>query len=236
MHRLALFTAVLVGCSVTQSEDLETSGMAATITVSADGSGTSTVTTRLSTDANALNSIQLDSGDILSATADTQSEDMSVTNVLGDITYNATFSGGGQGGTPYIIALNRRAGFISAPSSLVSMPQPFDITEPSSSSTISRSDDVTVTYDMSGTSDAMSWSVTSGACASAASGSLSSDSGSFTISKGALAPTEANEQTATCQVTITLERTRSGTIDPHYGYGGTITAAQTRSITFTSTF
>jgi hypothetical protein len=52
---------------------------------------------------------------------------------------------------------------------------------------------------------------------------------------GGLVPSDAGEKNATCQVTITLQRTRTGTIDSHYGYGGTINAAQTRSVTFTST-
>jgi hypothetical protein len=208
--------------------------MGATITVSADGSGASTVTTRLSTDADALNSIQLDSGDILMTTVGTQSQDMSMTDILGDITYSATFNGADQSGASYDIALNRKVGFVSAPSSVVTMPSPFDITGPTSTAMISRADDVTVTYDMSGTSDPMSWSVSSGTCVSSPSGAVSNDSGSFTISSSALAPTAANEQTAICQVTITLKRTRLGSIDTHYGYGGTITAVQERSVTFTS--
>ena len=81
----------------------------------------------------------------------------------------------------------------------------------------------------------MTWNISSGSCASNPSGSVSNDSGSFTITKGALVTNDAAEKTATCQVTITLQRTRTGTIDSHYGYGGTINAAQTRSVTFTST-
>jgi hypothetical protein len=210
--------------------------MAASITVSADGSGVSSVSARLSTDANALNSIQLDSGDLFLATAGTQSQDMSMVDILDDITYQASFNGQDSAGTAYNIALNRRSGFVSAPSSTVTMPSPYNITAPTATATFSRAnDDIPVTYDSSGTGDPMTWNISSGSCASNPSGSVSNDSGSFTITKGALVTNDAAEKTATCQVTITLQRTRTGTIDSHYGYGGTINAAQTRSVTFTST-
>jgi hypothetical protein len=236
-HSSLLLTALFaLGCSVTQSEDLETSGMGASITVSADGSGVSSVSARLSTDANALNSIQLDSGDIFLATAGTQSEDMSMLDVLDDISYQASFSGQDSAGTTYNVALNRRSGFVSAPSSTVTMPAPYNITTPTSSATFSRqSDDVTVTYDSSGTGDPVTWNISSTTCSSSPSGSVANDSGSFTIAKGSLVTTDAQEKNLTCQVTITLQRTRTGTIDSHYGYGGTINATQERSVTFTST-
>jgi len=210
--------------------------MSASIVVSADGTGVSTVSARLSTDANALNSIQLDSGDIFATTVGTQSQDMTMVDLLGDITYQATFNGADASGASYDVALNRRPGFVSAPSSIVTMPQPYNMTAPTSTGTFSRAnEDVTVTYDTSGTQDPMTWSVTDGSCASAPSGTVANDSGSFTIAKGSLVSTEANQKTTTCQVTITLKRTRTGTIDSHFGYGGNITATQGRSVTFTST-
>ncbi len=233
---LLLTTLLALGCSVTQSEDLETSGMAASITVSADGSGVSLVSARLSTDANALNSIQLDSGDIFLASAGSQSQDMSMLDVLDEITYHASFSGQDGAGTMYNVALNRRSGFMSAPSSTVTMPAPYTITAPTASATFSRaSDDITVTYSSSGSGDPVTWNISSTSCSSSPSGSVANDSGSLTITKGSLVTTDAQEKNVTCQVTITLQRTRTGTIDSHYGYGGTINAAQQRSVTFTST-
>ena len=237
MRNLAfLLTSFLVACTVTQSQDLETSGMAVSIVVSADGTGGSNVSAKLSTDANALNSIELDSGDLLVVTVGTQSEDMSKQDLLGDISYQASFNGLDATGTSYDIALNRRSGFVSAPASIVTMPTQFNITAPSSSATFSRANDaITVTYDTTATGDPMTWSVSSGSCSSGPSGTVAGDSGSFTIAKNALIPSDAQQKNMTCDVTITLKRTRTGTVDSHYGYGGNITATQQRSVTFTST-
>jgi hypothetical protein len=230
-----LLTALgtLAGCSVTQSADLATSGMAASITVTADDSGTANVTTRLSTDANSLDSIQLSAGDTLVASAGSQSQSMSYIDVLDDLVYSATFQGAGADGTAFNVALNRSR-YVSAPSSTVTLPKPFNVTAPASTATFSRTkDDITVTYDTTGTSDPMTWSVSS-ECSNGGSGTVANDAGTFVIAKGSLVAQDPKTQAMTCQLSITLKRTRTGSVDRAYGYGGTITAAQQRTVNFNS--
>ncbi len=216
------------GCTDLQSSDLKTAGMSTTMSVTADGTGQTTVTAQFNVDNNGTDFVNLSSGDSAVAQVAGQSRTMSQSNVLGDIAYETTFSGEDAAGTQYTIALQRTTD-VSAPSSVCTLPDGFNVTSPTSTGTFSRSSDLTVTYDTPGSGDTMTWSLSG--CTNA-SGSVTGDSGSFTIPRGTLTP--AGTQSGTCQDTITLTRARPGQIDSHYGSGGSIVAQQVRSVTFNS--
>jgi hypothetical protein len=143
------------------------------------------------------------------------------------------FSGKGDEGTSFTIALTRSKE-ASAPNTTVTLPAKFNITAPTGSAlSYSRAnDDIVVTYDNSGKADEMSYTV-DGPCLSPYSQTLSADTGTFTIAKGSLQLLGQNSETS-CAVTITVLRTRKGTLDSAYA-GGSAYGAQARVIDFTTT-
>ncbi|HEY3822596.1 MAG TPA: hypothetical protein VGL81_35770 [Polyangiaceae bacterium] len=229
-----MFFVSVAGCTDLSSADLKTAGMSADITVSADGTGQSQVTAQFHVDDNATDFVSLSTGDSATAACAGQTETLSQSNVLGDISYQTSFTGEDGAGAAYTVALTRTSD-VSAPSSTCTMPSPFTVTAPTSSGSYSRSTaDLTVTYTNGGTQDPMSWSV-SGDCVSVAVGSVSNDAGTFTIPRGSLTPAGSSQTaSATCQATLTLTRSRQGQLDSHYGSGGSIFAQQIRTVTFNS--
>ncbi len=222
-------------CTSVQSADIKTAGMSAIMRVSADGTGQTQATAEIHVDNNITDFVSLSSGDRLVASASTQSETMSQTNFAGSVSYAATFTGLDADGTTYTIALNRSSD-VSAPSSTCVLPKPFNIAAPTANSTFSRANDnIVVTYDTIGTEDQMTWSAGGDCVHGMVDGTVSGDSGSFTIAKGVLVPTDSSFATMTCQAHITLTRSRPGQLDSHFGSGGSMTAQQVRTVTFNST-
>lgn len=82
--------------------------------------------------------------------------------------------------------------------------------------------------------DPMSWSA-SGACIDNAAALMATDEGGATIEAGALRKREGAQIADSCEVTVTVRRTRDGQLDTAYGEGGSIVGEQVRSFTFTST-
>jgi hypothetical protein len=238
LSHIGFFSSVFIasGCTSLQSQNVKTTGMQAIIYVVADGSGASKASAQLNVGNNITDFVDLSGGDKFVASAGGQSKDMSRISLLGTVSYEATFSGLDSGGTTYTVALDRTTD-VSAPSSTCTMPNPFTISAPTSSSTFSRAlDDIVVTYASGGTHDTMSWSAGGDCVRGMVSGTVSNDSGTFTIAKGTLVPINPSPQTpTTCQAHITLTRSRPGQLDSHYGSGGSITAQQTRTVNFSST-
>jgi hypothetical protein len=228
---IAILAVLGAACTSVKSTDLETSGMAAYIAVTADGQGNAYASAELTVDKNATDFVDLSPGDSFVATAGGTSQTMARSDLLGILSYNTNFSGKGAPGTAYTVALNRAAPDVSAPSSTCSIPQSFDLAAPVAGAALSRGSDVVVTYSNPGQSDPMTYQL-SGTCVSNAGGTVPADSGSFTIAKGTLV---ASGSLSSCDVTLTVSRTRTGQLDPAYGYGGNISCAQTRTLTFTST-
>lgn len=234
MHRRILIAAVAAlgtACTSVKSTDLETSGMSAHIGVTADGQGNTVASAELTVDNSVTDFVDLSAGDSFVATAGGTSQSMTRNDLLGIISYSTGFSGQAAPGTAYTVALNRKAPDVSAPSSTCSIPQPFEITSPVSGLAYSRGGDgIVVTYSNAGQSDPVSYQV-SGPCVNTAGGTVFPDSGSFTIAKSTLV---ASGGTPSCTVTLTVTRARSGQLDPAYGYGGSISCGQARTITFVS--
>ncbi len=235
LSRLMAAFAVCAGCTSIQSADIKTAGISAFMRVYADGTGQTTAYAELHVGNNVTDFVDLSAGDALVATVAGQSQNMARTDFLGGISYQSTFSGHDADGTMYTIALNRSSN-VSAPSSTCVLPKPFSITAPTSSSTFSRANsDIVVTYDTTGTQDQMTWSAGGDCVKGMVSGTVSGDSGTFTIAKGVLVPTDASAAAMSCQAHISLTRSRPGQLDSHFGSGGKITAEQDRSVTFNST-
>jgi hypothetical protein len=238
---LALLAPLLLSaaaCTDLQSADITTSGISATMTVTADGTGNATASVQLNVDTSATDYVTLSPGDTLTASFDRQSELMAEDDSLfNEVTYTAAFASGGAEGASYTIALQRRGG-LSAPESTCTIPAPFDVIAPSGSASFSRSGaPVVIQYAPSGGSDPISWSV-SATCESrdidTFSTTLSGDPGSFAIPASALQAPSGNGSQGNCHVTVTIDRTRSGSLDPAYDQG-TIAGVQERTLTFTST-
>ena len=226
---------VAVACTKVESSSIKTAGMSAHINVTADGSGKATASATLNVDGNVTDYVDLSAGDAFSATAGGKTQSMDRNNVLNVISYTTDFTGGLDAeNTAYTIAFTR-ASDTSAPSSTCAMPKPYAIKTPASGATLSRTkDDLVVTWDVVG-SDPMTYDVSGPCIQGIVQQSIASDTGTLTIAKGTLVPSDPSHANDTCQATIALRRTRNGTLDPAYGHGGAIFAQQTRSLTISST-
>ena len=229
---LAAFT--LAACTDLQSSDLKTAGMSAHMTIISDDSGQTTVNAWLHVDNNATDFVTLSSGDTLTATAGTQSQSMSEDDALNDVSYTTTFSSENASGAVYTVALERQSD-TSAPDSTCTLPAPFTVASPASGASVSRSSDIAVTYGAGGTNDAVSYTL-SGPCIQGPTGvPLDGDPGAFTIAASSITTAAGVSPSEPCQATLSIARTRVGTIDPAFGNGGDIECTQSRTVTFTLT-
>lgn len=226
---------LLGGCTDLSSSDIKTSGINASLGVTANGNGSTVVGAQLHVGNSLTDYVELESGDALTARVADDTETLSESKLLGIINYSASFTDHDAPGSVYTIALERGAADTSAPASSCTLPAAFAITAPADAQTFSRAgDDIVVGYSGSGESDPLSWSA-SGDCVQVTGATLPSDTGTFTLPKGTLtsSASQSDAGPVSCQVTITVSRTRAGTLDPAYGGGG-IACRQDRSFTFTS--
>jgi hypothetical protein len=153
-----------------------------------------------------------------------------VTKVLGKSgnVYTTTFDGEAAE-TQFIVAFTRGPDDISAPNSSMTLPEPFSIS--GIAQTVSRQVGFTATWQAGTKGEPMVW-VLRGDCLVAQAGSMS-DAGQTVISPSQLI-TMASQTQATCNASFCLERDRSGILDPAFGEGGVIGAAQIRCAAFLS--
>ena len=210
------FSFACAACTDLQSADLKTAGMSANMTVQGSSAGQATVNVVLNVDNNATDFVTLSSGDALVAKAGSASQTLSESNTLGDVSYATTF-GNEASGTLFTVALNRSAGSTSAPSSTCTLPAPFAISTPSSTTSFSRaSSDIVVTYGPGGSSDAVSYVVEGSCVGGSGPVTLQGDPGSFTIARGSVTPLGASQTNASCAANISISRTRTGQLDPAF--------------------
>ncbi len=229
MKKLALL-ALVVGCAKTESNDLLTHGMYAGITARATGNGTTTVTATLYVgDPINLNFVELTGDDELIATHESQDMVMTQVELLNIVSHQATFQGDTAGGT-YQVNF-RRTVDAGAPSSVATLPPAFTLAAPPT--TMSRAAALTVTWSPA-TSDTMSWTA-NGDCIDPASGSITPGTASLTIDAGTLKKKQGQQIADTCAVKLDVTRSQIGTLDPHYGKGGSVSGEQLREVGFTST-
>ncbi len=226
MTRLFLVLLVVPACNLADSDTVPMSELQADITVVADGSGTADVYAWLwnhPDGAPPLNedSIQLVDGDQLTATSAGDSVAMQEAYLVAEYRYAASFATAAPGQS-FTTVLDRASG--DSASSTVTLPDPFDLTAPA---TTSRAQPLTITWTPSGSSDAIALQFDG--CGDAKLGPLA-DTGSATLDANALSST-----TEACQLSLTMTRTRTGSLDQAYGQGGSITAAQQRTTVIATT-
>ncbi len=237
MYRLAIAIAIvavaLVGCSKSDSADIKTSGIHATITARAEGAGQTRVTAELFLgNPIDLNFVELSADDQLVARHAGQSQTMTESQLLNIVSYSAAFPTEAANES-FEVAFERGPDDVSAPSSTCTLPAPFTLAAPPSSS--SRAAAFTLTWSPSGTADRMTVTV-DGTCIDLASIPVTGDPGTVTIAAGTIRKKMAQGETIvdSCQAQIHIERARPGQLDAHYGKGGDITAIQARVVTFTT--
>jgi len=232
---LLAFGAFGLACEQVDSADIKTSGVYANIVAEADGGGSTKVTTSLRVGGVLSNTfLELGPDESIVATSGTDEKTLSRKSLLGAISYVGTFTGD-QADKDFKVAWNRGDGFVSAPSTQLSLPAGFDLTAPVGGATFSRAnDDLVVTWAPASTSDELLWEVITSTCArEMKSNTITGDPGTFTIAAGTLTSIQGHE-TETCDTTLLLIRRRLGELDPAYGEGGWVVGRQVRTVTFSS--
>ena len=223
---LLLTTWLAAGCrQKVESTDIRTSGVYPDIDVVAAGSGSTRVEVRLKVGGPASNTfLELVGEDRLQVTAGGVTKDMDGSGV----SYIATFPS--EAASPFVIAFLRGAADTSAPSTTVNLPEPFTVTLPARE--LSRAtDDLTFMWaPTSGTGD-IDESL-GGSCVDLILETIPDD-GTATISRDQI-HASAGGAGDSCTVTLSLARSGSGQPDPAFTEGGSVTARQVRSTTFTS--
>jgi hypothetical protein len=233
MKRLALLVLV-TACTKVNSEDILTHGMNAQIEARGDSFGNTSVSATLYLgDPINLNFVELSTGDQLLASSGAMSKTMQESSILNITSYNAQFSTN-TADEEFEVAFIRTVDN-GAPSSTVTLPDPFDI-EPYTNP-VSRAADMTMAWSAPG-QDKLEWSI-SGSCIDAAGAALQADTGGALVPAGTIKKrmsTGPNDVVPdSCEATLQLTRSRDGDLDPGYGKGGSIVGTQVRSTTFTTT-
>lgn len=196
--------------------------MQALITVTGDGSQTVADMTILTGDT-LMDHYSLATGDSLLAAKGSDSAMLAATGMGMSLHYTATFPGMDVEGTSYSISYTRTSD-TSAPHSQAIMPAPLALSMPTDGASFSRSmNDIVVSYAPSGSVDPITWSIEGPCVRATGMQPVTGDSGNFTIGRGGLRDAGPG---GTCTATLTVYRTRPGTLDPAFGKGGKVTAIQ----------
>jgi hypothetical protein len=231
MRKLALCVVLASGCAQTDSTDLLSSGISASLVAGTVGDGVTNVhgTLFVGNPIN-LNFVDLMGGDQLIASHNGQDKVMSEAELLNIVGYHAQFTGDEEG-LEFEIAFVRTID-AGAPSSRATLPAKFEIETPPASA--SRAAPLTLTWSPASTLDRMSWQA-EGMCIETATGSIPADPGSVVIAGDTIKKRMGDMVPDTCEVTLTIIRSRAGQLDRGYGKGGTIQGQQTRSVKLSST-
>lgn len=237
---VAAVLLTLVGCGATDSDNVRTGGVRATLMVEATGDGTSEVSAKFTVGSGGIGGTNLDlkAGDSATASANGIEKTLrKKTDALGGISYDGAFDFD-AGETLFRVALNR-ANDTSAPNSTVRLTEPFAVTLPENNQRFALDDALTVAWSPSGYGSSMDL-VFVAKCPSGAQTMTrvtyrsTGDDGSYSPGLGSLIGDAAAglPPGSDCRVEMEIARSRSGQLDPNYGEGGTITAAQKRDRTF----
>ncbi|MDQ3367758.1 MAG: hypothetical protein M3680_20230 [Myxococcota bacterium] len=221
----------LVGCAKTDSSDVLTSGIHASISATSAGAGTTDVqaTLFLGNPIN-LNFVELTGDDELIASHGGMDQVMVQSELFNVVAHRASFQADAEGAV-FEVAFQRTVDD-GAPSSTATLPAKFTLAQPASSA--SRAAPLSLAWSPAATSDLMSWSV-EGDCIERESSPITGDPGMAVIPANTIKRRPATTTPETCVITVAVTRTRAGTLDPGYGKGGTITGNQTRRIQLSST-
>ena len=233
MLRIAVVTAsfaALLGCSSLDSADLLTDGISAEVAVTADGSGDSEVSTVLRAGGGLSTTfVELSGDDQLTATLGDETQVLQQVSLGNLVSYTTTFDSAPVD-TDFVVSLDRMLDE-GATQTTVRLPEPFEIEALQQESFSRADDDLTVTWTPSDSGDDMRV-VVDGDCFIVNMEDLSGDPGTWTLEAGTLEDT--GEEARSCEATVTVQRRRSGTLDPNYGEGGSAVGMQVREISLSS--
>lgn len=234
-HRigLALFAVVAIAAckETTSSTNIRTPGISMAVEVIAESESTSTVTATLQVGGPNGTYVILDNGDALYAEADGDRKEM---HAIEDGVYEVKYRVG-DADTEFAVMLERDQDD-NALDNTGRLPAPFEITS-SYSDVLSRADDdVEVTWEPSGQDGDMRVEIedeVGGCIAFDERKNIGGDPGTYVVGKDTL-KSQDEEMPETCDVTLTLSRSRDGTTDPALDSESTFVLRQVRSETFTS--
>lgn len=242
----SLCLAVMMSCATSDSEDIKTSGVRATITVTSETDDTTDIKVQLTVGSGfGATDLDLNQGDQLVAEANNTRQKLGPTNSLGDIIYSTRYEFGPNvtiSGMRFNIAFERTFD-TDAPSSYVDMPDVFSITPLNPSYAVD--ENISVTWrpansnmTISGHAQCQSNSKPSSVLSIYLlnSANIVDRLGSTTFNFKELMSHDNIDKSQPCNGTITLSSTNKGHLDPNYGEGGSILAIQTRKVNFSLTF
>lgn len=228
------FGVVLFGlCACTdpvKSGDYATNELDATYDAACGGTSTVLSAFFELTGGTLLTYVRLDATDSATVTSGDLTEELAELEV-GDL---VSYVGGlplYEADTPFVFSLTREVDE-GAPNSEVTLPPPFEINGVNPPEGYSRSaDTLTVAWTGESAGDPMTMSF-SGDCIENYSVDLEDESGSAAVPAGTIVD-QSTVSGGTCDVTMTLRRSREGTLDSGFA-GGSIDARQERSLSFSS--
>jgi hypothetical protein len=210
-----------------------TSGMYGSISARAEGDGKTRVTTSLFLGKPIdLNFIELSDDDKLVVRHAGQEMTPSEGELLNIVSYTATFATDAEG-EMFEVSLERTVD-AGAPSSTATLPTPFTLAAPPATS--SRAAAMTLTWSPSGSANTMT-AVIDGTCIDQLSVPITGDPGTVTIAAGMIKKKTAQQGETvaeSCTAELRIERSKMGTLDSHFGKGGSVLGIQSRKATFTS--
>jgi len=235
---------LMVGCSSTDSNVVDTAGVFAELEVNASGDGQSEVVATLHVgSAGSTNFLKLAGGDALRAfmihaTTGGETQATMDEHAFGGATwYNTTFSTQ-EADTGFRVEFDRGGtGKKSALSSTATLPTPFVLSSKSGATTFSRTDTTEFLaiwdpFDFT-SGDILTYNIT-GACIESSRGGIDwATDDSLQLAKGFLISQTGRDQDS-CSINVELTLAREGTVDSAYGEGGTYTAKQTRTLSLTA--
>jgi hypothetical protein len=236
-----------MGCSKTESDNIKTNGMKADIDITATGNGKTGIKVNISVGSGGISSteVELSSGDTLTATDGTTTKELYEDDgLLGDIEYKTEFSTEAED-TLFTVSLVREDGE-NAENSFVTLPAPFTLSSESSEIT----GDGYATVDLSWTNCRNNYNVAievDCTCSRNENGQsvdtiiyndfpdITDDGEEQYGINRLLGDYDPTRYDLGCDIELTMERSRLGTLDSGFGEGGSIEAVQKRTINFTYT-
>jgi hypothetical protein len=210
-------------CADVDSKSIDTDGIVATYKAISDGDK-ARGRANLAVGGQLGTQVDLSDGDELTVTYDSETQVMEKSKFLTIINYDSAWrTGPFPEGTLFTFAFDRDVK-ISAPDSTVNLPSPFTITSSPPASPAAPGETFAVELDNAEKDDeGQSWSI-SGTCIGAAFEDFSGSTATVTI------PAASTKQEKTCDVTVTIDRTRSGTADPALDEDSSVTGIQRREL------
>lgn len=222
-------TIATVGACKVDSTELKLKDIGADMKVVASAGDTNDVTVYLQEGdiESSLTFLDLKGDDKLFARTGSVEKALERSVFLGIVGYSAKFNGVGDNPT-FTIRFDRGSA-AGAPLSSCTMPSPLEITSPAISTKFSRAtQDIDVTYSPAGTTDTLRYKL-SGSCIKTIDRTIdTTDVGSFRIARSLITLDTGENVPTTCDVTLSVDRYRKGTLDPAFGKGGRIECYQRR--------